>query len=149
MTTRRLVGVWVLLAIVMSANGVFREAVLKDAMTADEANLASAVIGVFLILGVTRLFLGPLKGARRSTLIRVSAAFVVMTVAFEFAIGRLVDRKTWGELIENYALWRGHLWPIVLAVLAATPFLWSTRSSERQSPSSTSSTSSTSSASST
>ena len=144
MTTRRLVGVWVLLAIVMSANGVFRETVLKDAMTADKANLASAVIGVFLILGVTRLFFGPLKGARRSTLIRVSVALVIMTVVFEFAIGRLVDRKTWGELIENYALWRGHLWPIVLAVLAATPFLWSKRWSERQSPSSTSSTSSTS-----
>ena len=149
MTTRRLVGVWVLLAIVMSANGVFRETVLKDAMTADEANLASAVIGILLILGVTRLFFRPLGGAPTSMLVRTSVALVIMTVVFEFAIGRLVDRKTWGELIENYALWRGHLWPIVLAVLAATPFLWSTRSSERQSPSSTSSTSSTSSPSST
>ena len=143
MTTRRLVGVWVLLAIVMSANGVFREAVLKDAMTAGEANLASAVIGVFLILVITRLFFRPLGGAPTSMLVRTSAALIIMTVVFEFAIGRLVDRKTWGELIENYALWRGHLWPIVLAVLAATPFLWSKRWSERQAPSSTSSTSST------
>ena len=133
----------------MSANGVFREAVLNDAMTADRANLASAVIGVFLILVITRLFFRPLGGAPTSMLVRTSAALIIMTVVFELAIGRLVDRKTWGELIENYALWRGHLWPIVLAVLAATPFLWSKRRSERQSAWSTSRTSSTSSTSST
>ena len=127
MTKRRVVAVWTVLAVVMSANGVFRETVLKDAMTAGEANLASAVIGVLLILAITRIFLGPLTDAPTSTLVRISAALVVMTVIFELAIGRLVDRKTWGELIENYALWRGHLWPIVLAVLAATPFLWARR----------------------
>lgn len=124
MTKRRLVGVWVLLAVVMSANGVFRETVLKDSMTAGEAQIASAVIGILLILGITRLFFGPLRGAPTSTLGGTSAALAIMTIVFEFAIGRLVDRKTWGELMENYALWCGNLWPVVLATLAATPFIW-------------------------
>jgi hypothetical protein len=49
---------------------------------------------------------------------------VVLTVAFEFLIGRYVDHKSWADLVGNYAIWRGRLWPIVLLVLALTPFLW-------------------------
>ena len=39
-------------------------------------------------------------------------------------VGRYVDRKSWSELVVNYAIWRGRLWLIVLATLALTPFLW-------------------------
>jgi hypothetical protein len=41
------------------------------------------------------------------------------------SIGRLVDKKSWSELLENYNVLEGRLWPVVLATLVAAPFLWS------------------------
>ena len=55
----------------------------------------------------------------------VSVALVVLTIAFESAMGRYVDHKAWPQLLEHYAIWHGELWPIVLAWLALTPFVWS------------------------
>ena len=48
----------------------------------------------------------------------------MLTVLFELLFGHYVDHKSWAELAANYALWNGRLWPIVLAVLAFTPFVW-------------------------
>jgi hypothetical protein len=54
----------------------------------------------------------------------VSAFLVVLTVIFEFAIGRLVDHRSWSELLGHYAIWRGQLWPVLLLLIAVSPFLW-------------------------
>ncbi|HYC52738.1 MAG TPA: hypothetical protein VEB19_16615 [Gemmatimonadaceae bacterium] len=124
MTTARLLGTWVLMAILMSLNGAFREMVLKPRMTASSADLASACLGAVILLIVSWLFFRPLRGASTPTLLRVSVVLVVLTVAFEFLIGRYVDHKSWSEVLANYELWNGRLWPLLLALIALTPFIW-------------------------
>jgi hypothetical protein len=120
----RILGVWLLLAIVMIANGVFRELALVPALGAANAEIASAILGVAIILGITRWSLRRLAGAPTSELVRMSALLVGLTIAFEFLFGHYVDRKSWTELVANYSIWEGRLWPIVLVTLALTPFLW-------------------------
>ena len=44
-----------------------------------------------------------------------------MTVAFEFAFGRTVADMSWSELLADYDLRAGRLWPLVLAWIAAGP----------------------------
>jgi hypothetical protein len=121
---RRIVGVWLLLAVVMSANGIFRELALKPALGAPSADFMSAMLGIALILGITRWLFRPLAGSAPRELVRASVLLVCLTVAFEFLVGHYVDGKSWTELVANYAIWRGRLWPIVLATIALTPFLW-------------------------
>jgi len=67
----------------------------------------------------------PLAAASTSNYQRatLSVALVLVTVAFETAVGRVVDHKSWPALLEHYALWRGNLWPVVLAWLAYMPFV--------------------------
>ena len=60
-----------------------------------------------------------------------SVLLVVLTVAFETVLGIVVDRKSMSQLIEHYAIWHGELWPIVLAFLAYTPFLWAGMTTKR------------------
>jgi hypothetical protein len=108
----------------MSANGVFRELVLKPALGATSADILSAVLGIAIILGGTRYFFRPLAGQPTSQLLLISVVLVVLTIAFEFLFGHYVDRKSWSELAANYALWRGRLWPIVLLSIALAPFIW-------------------------
>ena len=120
----RFTVVWVTMAVAMSANGVFRELVLKHHTSSSAANVLSAALGVTIIALITRVGFRPLSPANSlSSLATLSVALVVLTVAFETVLGRVVDHKSWGELAAHYALLRGELWPIVLAFLAVTPFL--------------------------
>jgi len=120
----RLLGTWLAMAVAMSANGVLRELLLVRALPERAAGIASALLGAVIILTITRVGLRPLRDATTSTLLGVSAALLVATVAFELAIGRWVDGMSWAELGRTYAFWRGAPWPFVLAVLGVTPFVW-------------------------
>ena len=120
----RILGVWLLLAVLMSANGIFRELALKPALGATSADIVSAMLGIAIILGITWWLFRPLAGSATRDLVRASVLLVSLTVAFEFLVGHFVDGKSWSELVANYVIWRGRLWPIVLATIALTPFLW-------------------------
>jgi nitrate reductase gamma subunit len=116
--------VWLLLAVAMSANGIFRELALRPAVGAVTADILSAILGIAIITAITGWLLRARVRQPIRHLVRVSALLVGLTVAFEFLFGHYVDRKSWSELAANYAFWRGRLWPLVLAALALMPFLW-------------------------
>jgi hypothetical protein len=94
MSFARIVGAWLLLAIAMIANGAFRELLLKPSLGANNAEILSAILGIAIILIITRVALRRLAGASASALFRVSALLVGLTLAFEFLFGRYVDRMT-------------------------------------------------------
>ena len=127
MSLIKLLGAWLLMALLMIANGIFRELVLQPRFGETVAGLLSVALGVVIILVVTRPFLRPLAGATAPELAVISVAWVVLTVIFEFTFGHWVDGKSWTELAGNYAIWRGQLWPVVLATVAAAPFIWTRR----------------------
>lgn len=124
MTMLRLFGSWVLIAIAMIANGIFREVAIKPLLGNTAAEIISAVLGIAIIVIMTRYLLHPLAGKRASQLVRASATLLILTVSFEFLFGHYIDHKSWSELVANYAIWQGRLWLIVLMTLAFTPFLW-------------------------
>jgi hypothetical protein len=132
MSLIKLLGLWLILAVAMIANGIFRVNVLQPRFGLPEADILSAVLGIVIILAVTRPFFRPLAGSTPPELLIVSGVLVVLTVIFEFTFGHWVDGKSWSELAGNYAIWRGRLWPIVLLVLAASPFIWARPSNARQ-----------------
>jgi len=120
----KLLKAWLIIVPVMIANGVFRELVLRRFVGPVIAEILSVAIGVVLIVVMTRYLLRPLAGRSAAALVRASVTLVLLTVAFEFLFGHYVDGKSWTELVANYAIWHGHLWPVVLAALAFMPFLW-------------------------
>jgi hypothetical protein len=120
----RIAGAWLLLAVLMIGNGLLREVGLVPAVGRAGADVLSAMLGIAIVLLATRPFLRPLSGAPTGALIRVSLLWLVATVAFEFLFGHYVDGKSWSELAGDYAIWRGRLWPIVLAALVLAPFVW-------------------------
>ena len=124
MSLPRTLGVWLLILPLMVANGIFREIVLVPALGRRPADVASAAIGIAIILLVTMPFLRRARDRSTAALARVSVIWLVLTVAFEFLFGYYVDLKSWAELVGNYAIWRGNLWPLVLASLVLAPFIW-------------------------
>ena len=110
------------------ANGVTRELVYAEhvgELTAHQISTGTAIVlfaGYFWILDRR----WPLPSARAA--IRVGSFWLSLTVLFEFTFGHYVDGKEWAELLRDYDVGSGHLWPIVLAWLAAGPYLFQRRS---------------------
>ena len=116
--------IWVVLAVLMSLNGFMREYRLKRIMSSGAADLASAFSGIVLIVAATGVaFRDLLAASDGRALYMTSAVLVTLTLVFEVVVGRLGGRS-WAELAGNYAFWKGRLWPLVLLVLALTPFMW-------------------------
>lgn len=122
----RFAVVWLAMAVAMSVNGVTRERLFKRFFSDRVAEGISVVIGMIIIGLITLWGFSPMSAASPTVgqLAMVSLALVMLTVVFEAVIGRYVDHKTWPQLLEHYAIWRGDPWPIVLAWLAYTPFAW-------------------------
>jgi hypothetical protein len=107
----------------MPLNGIVRELGLKRLMPDATAEVLSVVSGIVLILALTRwLFRIPASAANAQLAIQ-SILLVALTIGYEFAIGFAGGRSS-SELLANYAIWEGRLWPLVLVALASTPWLW-------------------------
>ena len=120
----RFAAIWVVMAVAMTANGIARELIFKRLMNPGNADVLSAILGVALIAVITAIGFRALASASAGELLTLSAALVVATVLFESVLGRVVDHKSWSEVLAHYNLFRGELWPLVLAWLAVTPFVW-------------------------
>jgi hypothetical protein len=120
----RFAGVWAIMAVAMSANGIARELVLKRSLNAGNANALSAIVGIALLSVITSIGFRGIGNATGAQLLALSAALVVVTVLFETVLGRAVDHKSWSAVLAHYDLRRGELWPLVLGWLALTPFIW-------------------------
>jgi hypothetical protein len=121
------VQAWVIMAGAMTVNGIFRVKVLIPQWGDVWAGVASAASGIALIQIIARQAMwGDLPASPRQR-VGIASLWLVLTVAFEVTFGHYVDGKSWSELLANYNLFAGHLWPIVLASLVIAPFLWGRR----------------------
>lgn len=123
----RFLAMWLAMAVAMSANGIFRELVLKRVLSATVADVLSAIIGILLIGLITRVGFAGMNRRTPGSLAVASISLVLLTVAFETVLGIVVDHKSTTEILEHYAFWHGQLWPLVLCFLAWTPFFWAER----------------------
>ncbi len=120
----RFAAVWAVMAVAMTANGIMRELVLKQMLNAGNADALSALLGVALIAVITSIGFRAIGDATAMELLTLSVALVAATVVFETVLGRVVDHKSWSDLLAHYDLLHGELWPLVLLWLALTPFVW-------------------------
>lgn len=123
MSLMRLLGTWLLLAVLMPVNGALREFGFKRVMSTTAAEVLSVVTGITLILLTTRALFRIPADAPNGRLVLYAAILVGLTIVYEFGVG-FAGGKTMSEMLNNYAIWKGKLWPLVLVALAATPWLW-------------------------
>ena len=112
---------WIGGAAIGVANGVTREATYGLRLEGETSNRVSVLTAVAAFAAYFHLLQRrwPLGG--RSEALRIGGAWVGLTVAFEFTFGRLVAKKPWRELVADYNVARGRLWPLVLACIAIGP----------------------------
>jgi len=115
--------IWLVMLIFAVLNGALREAVLlphlgKPVSFVISGALLSACIVVVALMLMPRV--GPMES--RDALY-IGLFRVLLTLAFEFTFGRLVQHREWAELLDAYRFRDGNIWPVVLAVMLFAPLM--------------------------
>ena len=117
---------WLLLFVVMFANGAIRVLVLQPPLGEDRARQVASLSGMALVLMVSWVFVRFCPEARSSQLWWVGVAWLTATMAFEFLFGHFVSGRSWQVLLADYNILRGRLWSLVLVSVCLGPWLWGT-----------------------
>lgn len=112
---------WLGGAVLGVANGAVREVVYADRVGERTAHRLSAVSLCALLGGYFALLQRHRPIPTRREALQIGATWVALTAAFDFGFGHYVDRKPWEELLRDYDLSRGRVWPLVLAWIAVGP----------------------------
>ena len=117
----RWLAAWAGGAMIAIANGIVREATFGRRVRERTAHQLS---GLTLVSAFAAYFSAlqrrwPLPS--RAEALRVGGAWLGLTVAFEFSFGRRVAKLSWRELLADYDLRRGRIWPLVLVWVAVGP----------------------------
>jgi len=114
---------WVLLFLVMFANGTIRVLVLQPQLGEDLARQVASLSGVALVLLVSWLLVHASPSAKPADLWWVGVAWLCATVAFELLFGHFVSGLSWQTLLADYNLVRGRLWSLILISVCLGPWL--------------------------
>ena len=103
------------------ANGSLRELATRTGSASSPRTSSPTGSAIGLFAGYFELLARrrPLPSARQA--LEVGVAWLALTIAFEFGFGRLVAHTSWRELLADYDLRKGRLWPLVLAWIALGP----------------------------
>ncbi len=117
---------WLLLFVVMFANGAIRALVLQPQLGEDRARQVASLSGVALVLIASWLFVRVSPDASPVQLWWVGVAWFVATVVFEFLFGHFVSGLSWHALLADYNILRGRLWSLILISVCLGPWFWGT-----------------------
>lgn len=120
---KRALLVWFVMLVAASMNGTLREAVLIPAMGETAGRVASTLMLSALILLLTWFTIRWIRPRSSRDAWGIGALWVALTLAFEFLAGHYLFGNPWSELLEEYNIVRGRIWPLVLVTIAVAPRL--------------------------
>lgn len=114
---------WLGMMVLAIINGIVRERWIAPRMSALAAHQCStllllAILWLYGEILFTRL---PLTSAGQA--VSVGLCWLLLTLAFECGVGRLIGKRSWRGLLEEYNLLRGRLWLFVPLWLVLFPVL--------------------------
>ncbi len=116
-------AVWCVIIVAESLHGTAREIWLKPLVGDFRARQLAFFSGMVLILTIALLFVRWLHTESKRQLLNIGMLWLLLTLAFEFALGLFVLGDSWGRMLENYNLLRGGLMGLGLVWLLFAPLL--------------------------
>ena len=115
-------AVWLIILTLAIANGALREAVLISLLGKPSALILSGVLLSGLIFGMAYIALPWVGRIPVESYAVIGIGWLCLTLVFEITFGRIIQGKPWPQLLEAYMLRDGNIWPIVLLVVALSPY---------------------------
>jgi hypothetical protein len=123
-TLWKILAAWLLMLIVAIANGAARDLVYGQSISELAAHQLSSLTGILLLGAVIFAFVrfGPIVSERQA--VTAGLLWLALTVAFEFLFFHFIGGHSWAELLANYNVLKGRLWPFVLLWVGLAPWLF-------------------------
>ena len=119
----RSVAVWfVLLGLAIVNGGVRQFAIIPRTGELTGRALSTVSLSV-LILALAWLTIGWIRPASARDAWTIGGVWVALTLAFEFLAGHYVFGTPWSQLVEDYNVLRGRIWPLVLVTTGVAPYV--------------------------
>jgi hypothetical protein len=115
--------VWLVIIAAESVNGTLRTLYLAPVIGDFPARRVGVFVAIAVIFAITLAFSRWMAARTRAQLLGIGVLWVVLTVIFEFALGRGVLHYEWSRLLSDYDLSQGGLMLFGLLALAFTPLL--------------------------
>lgn len=115
---------WLGMMVLAIVNGAVRERWMAPRMSALAAHQCSTLLLLTMLFLYARLLFihVPLTSAGQA--VAVGSSWLLLTLAFEFGVGRLVGKRSWRALLDEYNLLAGRLWLLIPLWLVLFPLLW-------------------------
>jgi hypothetical protein len=113
---------WLALIAAESVHGVLRNLFLVPAVGDPLSRRIGVVVGSALVLAVAFLLIGWIRPSSSRAALGIGALWLVLTLAFEFSLGRALGR-TWDQLLADYDLTRGGYLSFGVLLLAFAPWI--------------------------
>lgn len=110
--------IWLIFILVESLNGTIRTFWLVPIVGDPLAHQLSFATGMLIVLAIALLFIRWLKVSRVPQLLSVGVLWMVLTLAFEIVLGRVVLNYSWGESTSDYDARQGRLMALGLIWIA-------------------------------
>jgi len=120
MTTRYILA-WLPMIVLAILNGALREFSYARIMSDQLAHQISTITLIVLFAIYVRLLSlkWPLQSLGQAVLVGV--LWLLLTVAFEFGMGRVVSNLSWQQMLQAYNIFAGNLWLLVPVSVAVLP----------------------------
>jgi hypothetical protein len=114
---------WFAMLLISVANGTLRDFTYGRHLPELLAQQISTLSGIVLLGAVIYLYVRRWPPASGRQALNIGLFWMSLTVAFEFLFFHYVVGHPWDELLVNYDLAAGRLWPLLLAWIAFAPYL--------------------------
>lgn len=122
----KVLAIWLLCMVGAIANGSLRQFVLNPAIGEAWGHVLSTMLLAIIILGITWAtirWMGP-ADARQAW--AMGTVWLLMTLVFEFGMGRFISHLSWTEMFADYNLLKGRVWVFIPIITFMAPW-WMAR----------------------
>ena len=119
----RSIVVWLVFILAESLNGTIRIFWLVPSLGDSRAQQIAFLTGSVLVLTIATLFIQWLQASRISQLLSIGMLWMMLTLAFEIALGRFIFGYSWEQIAANFNVLNGGLMPFELALLVLAPLI--------------------------
>jgi hypothetical protein len=120
----RYILAWFPMLVLAIANGALRQLVFAQYLSELRAHQLSTATGAVILGAFIWVVIRRWPPASSTQAAAIGLVWVLLTVAFEFGMGRLLMHKPWPELLNDYNLHAGRVWPLLLAWIGSAPVLF-------------------------
>lgn len=106
------------------ANGALRQLTFGKHMSELHAHQLSTAIGSVILGSFIWFVIQFWPPASSSQAVYIGLIWVLLTVVFEFAMGRFIMHRPWRQLFHDYDLAAGRVWTLLLIWIGLAPYIF-------------------------